>query len=220
MTKSAYDRASRILVELRERILERLPQGSSDEKYCNKKIKELYDELDMICRKTHTEFFEYVYKSLGIELAEGIVIALNTRKNARVMHSEINIAYGCVEYQTFTWKEEKTHAENLLISQAREWLKSNRESLSSVTLQEPETISGHDIQLPDNPTRKQIAKYFIELTGKGYQSRTIEAYICRIEQRDEEIEPITRKKQPYRYDNAVVAKIILLLHEEIKGGRK
>ncbi len=221
MTISAYKRAGDILHDLRQCILELPSQGSSEQKYC-KEIKELYDELDMICRKTHTVFFKYVHHGMSYELAQGRVIVLNTGENVRVMCREIDIDYECTEGSKCSWKEAKRSIENVLIFQAGKWLKSNRESLSSVTLQEEETTLGHDIKLPDNPTRKQIAKYFNELTGKDYAYRTIEAYISEVEAGNDKINPIDgKKKQPYRYPTDIVEdKIIPFLHQKAADGRK
>ncbi len=62
MTITAYDRASEILYELRQRLLELPPQGSSEEDACNKRLKELYDELDEICSRAHISRFSYWFE--------------------------------------------------------------------------------------------------------------------------------------------------------------
>lgn len=75
--------------------------------------------------------------------------------------------------------------------------------------------------LLENPTRKQMVEYFIELTGIDYKYKTLETYIAEIEAEDYEIEPINRKKQPYRYATAIARdKIIPRLHQRAAEGRK
>ncbi len=76
-----------------------------------------------------------------------------------------------------------------------------------------------DPTLPDNPTRKEIAAYVRKVAGKDYKDRTIETYIADMD--DDEVEPIDRHKQPYRYPTAIVKnRIVPHLLQRLEKGRK
>lgn len=77
-----------------------------------------------------------------------------------------------------------------------------------------------EMQFPKNPTRNEIAEYFIKTEGKDYSYRTVAAYISEIQVKDEEVEPISRK-QPYRYPTRIVeSKILPYLRHKADIGRK
>ncbi len=228
MQKMAYQRASEILISLREYILKFPPRNSDEEEDCNKKIKELYNELDTICRKINTELFRYKHTGMGDALPFNCKLVIRTVAEARNVLTDYDIYFERLKYEhegsvEYTAEDVTRDMENTLLSKARKWLDANKESLLSLllTTEEEEDSSQHDIQLQDNPTRKQIAEYFNELTVKDYASRTIEAYINEAETKDDDIKPIDRKKQPYRYPTDIVRdKIIPFLHERAAKGRK
>ncbi len=140
MTKSAYDRASKILHDLRQCILEMPPQGSSEEDACNKKIDKLYGELEIICSKAHIRSFSYGYGSEK-ERDEGARwYHITSVKCVYGYYSDIEFCcqegmYGAgpegpidpsLEYVRSIMKDELT-------VQARKWLDANKGALSEAT---------------------------------------------------------------------------------------
>lgn len=202
MTITAYDRASEILISLRECILK--PVHNVNEKdACNKRMKEFYDELDEVCRKAHVRFFSYIHNHMGISLEPGLVTLIRTVEDRDSMHDEWGLY---LEIHEYTIKHPFMDMENGLISQAAEWRRANKEALSSVTLPEQETTLGHDIQLPDNPTIEDITvcinKY---VTGKPYSSKTIWEHISKMD----DVEPIDKKGKASYYDKNKTCNVIV-----------
>ncbi len=166
MTITAYDRASEILISLRECILKPI-HNLNEKDACNKRMKELYDELDEVCRKKHVMLFSYKHKHMGISLEPGLVTMIRTVEDRDDMHDEWGLY---LETHGQTIKHPFMDMENGLISQAAEWLQSNRESLSSVTLPKNTAVIQNGVVEPpasDAEARVPTFEIMRSTTAKG-----------------------------------------------------
>lgn len=167
MGKTAYQKASEVLSCLRDCIHKatRIPSDNTKEQgACNIKIQELYNELDDVCRAASIPFLRYTYLFHGMEkelmeVGDATEMEVYCWDHLVQEKSDEAASFHLSKPHDVTDREVLDAVENDLISQAGDWLKANKESLSGVILKAEEAPVSQSVESTERAAEtKRVVK--------------------------------------------------------------